>query len=145
MINKFDGDHRFLSNFYLVRIEYEGIVYPSTEHAYQAAKFLDKSIRENISRFEKPGKAKYYPRKNPDKIRPDWDKVKVSIMHDLLVKKFSIPFLRTMLYNTGEEPIVEGNTWHDNFWGNCTCEDCSGIYGENRLGRLLMIIRDRIE
>jgi len=38
MIDSFKGDFRFLSNFYPVNVDYEGIMYPTVEHAYVAAK-----------------------------------------------------------------------------------------------------------
>lgn len=37
--------------------------------------------------------------------------------------------------------IVEGNYWHDNYWGNCTCDKCKNIEGQNKLGKILMKIR----
>ena len=45
MINEFQGDYRFLSNFHPAEVEMDGIKYPSVEHAYQAAKSLDKDER----------------------------------------------------------------------------------------------------
>jgi len=50
MINEFQGQYRFLSNFWFLPngIEYEGKIYKTVEHAYQAAKFTDKKIREEI-------------------------------------------------------------------------------------------------
>ena len=38
--------------------------------------------------------------------------------------------------------LIEGNTWSDNFWGDCHCPKCRGIKGENNLGKLLMKIRE---
>ena len=45
MIDSFSGEYRFLSNFYQAEVEFEGMMYPSTEHAYQAAKTLDLKSR----------------------------------------------------------------------------------------------------
>ena len=42
---------------------------------------------------------------------------------------------------TGGAVLVEGNTWHDNYWGCCTCSRCAGRRGRNNLGRLLMKLR----
>jgi len=44
-INTFRGKYRFLSNFYYAEVNYEGIRYPTVEHAYQAAKTLSTDIR----------------------------------------------------------------------------------------------------
>lgn len=38
--------------------------------------------------------------------------------------------------------IEEIVSWHDNFWGNCTCVKCENIEGQNWLGKLLMKVRD---
>ena len=40
-IRIFRGKHYFLSNFYTAEVEYEGVIYRTLEHAYQAAKFFD--------------------------------------------------------------------------------------------------------
>jgi predicted NAD-dependent protein-ADP-ribosyltransferase YbiA (DUF1768 family) len=49
------------------------------------------------------------------------------------------------LLDTGDEELVEGTTWHDNIWGNCSCPKCKNIPGQNRLGKLLMQIREEIK
>ena len=75
-------------------------------------------------------------------MRPDWDARKLTIMHNLLVHKFEEnPDLVPKLLDTGGAVLVEGNTWHDNFWGSCICPRCSGERGRNHLGRLLMQLR----
>ena len=61
-------------------------------------------------------------------------------MEELLRLKFAQPYLRDLLIATGEQKLIEGNYWHDNFWGSCSCEKC-GDKGENHLGRLLMKLR----
>lgn len=53
MISEFKGESRFLSNFFAVPIMYEGVEYPSVEHAFQAAKSLDPEERIN------PGKGHF--------------------------------------------------------------------------------------
>ena len=60
-------------------------------------------------------------------------------------QKFNWPELRTKLLATGNRVLVEGNYWHDNFWGECTCEKCKATQkAENWLGKLLMERRDLI-
>lgn len=153
-ITRFDGDYRFLSNFYpytpkegleegrsAVKIEYEGLIYPSTEHAYQAAKTLDTEARVKIRDAAGAGLAKYLGRNV--EIRDDWEEVKVKIMFDLLKEKFKDPILRQKLLDTGGAHLIEGNWWHDIFWGVCYCNKCMGV-GKNKLGRSLMILRTMI-
>jgi hypothetical protein len=49
------------------------------------------------------------------------------------------------LLQTGKSVLVEGNDFHDNVWGNCTCPRCKDIEGENRLGRALMDLREEFQ
>lgn len=115
MINTFKGEYRWLSNFWPVAIPYEGILYTSVENAYQAAKTLDQTDREKISLLP-ANKAKSYGKKL--KIREDWDNVKLSIMRELVTIKFTTdPNLKKLLMDTHPQPLIEGNTWGDVFWG----------------------------
>lgn len=136
-IDKFVGEFRFLSNFYSSPIEYEGIVYPTVEHAYQAAKTENKDQREQIARAKTPGRAKCLGR--GVHIRHNWDSIKLDVMRELVLKKFKVhPNLRKKLLNTGDAGLVEGNTWNDQFWG---------VYkgkGKNWLGRILVETREKI-
>lgn len=135
-ITDFRGEYRWLSNFHLVDVTYEDEVYPSTEHAYQAAKTFLPAERRAIREAKTCGDAKRLGRKVS--MRPDWDEVKIDIMRDLLRQKFSKQELRAKLLETGAQHLVEGNTWGDRFWGVCDGE------GENHLGRLLMDVRSEI-
>jgi ribA/ribD-fused uncharacterized protein len=134
MINEFRGPTRWLSNFQSVEIEYEGITYPTTEHAYQAAKTLDPEERYIISKLPTPGAAKKQGRLLD--IRPDWDSIKFDVMLEITRKKFSNLELKAKLINTGDQELVEGNNWGDTYWGVC-----NGI-GQNNLGKILMTVRD---
>jgi ribA/ribD-fused uncharacterized protein len=141
MIPEFQGQYRFLSNFWRVSVEYESHWYRSTEAAYQAAKTLDLNQREEIRLAEKPGDAKRLGKKVT--LRPDWDQVKTDIMRNLLEQKFRQPDLKAKLLETGDEELVEGNKWHDNFFGICFCPKC-GNCGQNILGKLLMELREKL-
>lgn len=134
--------HTVFSNFSPARVTLDGIEYPTVEHAYQAAKTIDPTEREWVCVADRPGEAKRRGRKVT--MRADWEAVKVRVMRSLLEQKFSDPERRQMLLGTGTEELVEGNNWHDNFWGMCTCGGprCSAG-GQNMLGQLLMEIRDR--
>ena len=135
-IRRFFGEYRFLSNFYPVCINMDGIEYPSVEHAYQAAKTVDRRERVAIAKCATAGEAKKLGQKCA--IRPDWDAVKIEIMRGLLKKKFSYRRLKKALLDTGEAYLEEGNNWGDRFWGACN------DIGENHLGKLLMEIRDEL-
>lgn len=136
-ILRFEGTNRYLSNFWPCIIEYEGLVYPSTEHAYQAAKTIDMQLRLHIAGLDTPGKAKSAGKKLL--LRPDWDEVKLQVMYDVVLDKFMRhPNLAYLLLDTGRHLLVEGNTWNDTFWGECRGK------GANHLGKILMRIRREI-
>src|SRR5205807_5124608 len=86
-ITEFQGEYRFLSNFYPAEVVYEGITYPTVEHAYQSAKTLDMNQRRRIAALSAPAEAKTEGRKLP--LRPDWEQVKTQVMEDCIRYKFS--------------------------------------------------------
>jgi|SRR3989344_5420216 len=138
----FRGKHGFLSNFAACKILYNGIEYPTVEHAYQAVKSLDVNIRKYVANLPTPVDAKKYAHKM--QVRDDWPEIKASVMYQLLKLKFSQEIFKNKLLSTKNEIIVEGNTWHDTFWGCCYCEKHTEK-GENKLGKLLMQIRKEIQ
>ncbi len=139
MIGPFRGEYRFLSNFWPCRVEYEGVIYPSVEHAYQAAKTLDKSTRQRIGKAKTPGEAKRIGHRVP--ARPGWFWARPYVMRSLVEQKFRQDArLRQKLLDTGQEELIEWNTWHDQFWGRCACLAC-GEEGKNVLGEMLMDVR----
>ena len=140
-IDGFDGEYAFLSNFYPSPIRGDdGILYPTVEHFFQAMKTEDLDYRKRIAWAATPGQAKRMGRQL--QLRPDWEAVKEDYMRIALVKKFSNPELKAALIATGDADLIEGNTWHDNHWGDCRCENCCDKEGLNWLGRLLMIVRN---
>ena len=143
MINCFDGKWAFLSNFYWNEIEHEGIKYPTNEHFFQAMKTLDREERLQIAQSLTPGWAKRMGRQVA--LRPDWEDVKEDIMLEGLCLKFADEQLADWLLETGNAVLVEGTTWHDNEWGDCSCPKCRNIVGKNKLGKLLMQVRDMIK
>ena len=136
-IDKFDGVHNFLSNFYKSSrpIEHEGLYYVTVENAYQAAKTLDVEERKKFLYIEPYEAKKLGCNLN---LRQDWDKVKLDIMLLLLRQKFRQGPERYELLMTGDKTLIEGNYWGDQYWGVCKGE------GSNHLGRLLMEIREQI-
>jgi ribA/ribD-fused uncharacterized protein len=128
-ITEFQGEHRWLSNFWPVRIMFEGRVYPSVENAYQAAKFVE-FYRPRFQTVS-AGEAKRLARSLP--LRPDWKLSKLAVMKELLERKFpAYSTLAEKLLATGDSLLIEGNNWGDTFWGICRGR------GENHLGKLLM-------
>lgn len=137
-IDKFENEYAFLSNFYPCRIEIDGLIFDSTEAAFQASKsnFLDvrkKFVGLNASQAKKLGRQII--------LRDDWEDVKIEIMEKVLREKFSNknPELLKKLIDTGDNVLIEGNWWNDTFWGICR-----GV-GKNNLGKLLMKIREEFK
>ena len=136
-INGFHGEFRFLSNFAPVTVEYEGMSFPSVEHAYVAAKTTDLEKRREIQQVPTAGQVKRLGRRL--KVREDWEDIKVDVMRDLLIQKFSQEPYKTKLIQTRGYYLEETNTWGDTFWGVC-----EGV-GDNVLGWILMEIRGWLE
>ena len=136
MINRFDKEQAFLSNYYPQEIEFEGITYPTNEHFFQAMKTLDINQRRAIANASTPGLAKKMGRSVS--LRPDWEDIKDDVMLEGLYRKFTNDELAEWLLDTGDEELVEGNWWGDRYWGVC-----NGI-GQNKLGKLLMKVREEL-
>lgn len=137
MIDSFEGEYRFLSNFYSAPIKYHGMIYPSSEHLYQALKTLDLTDRTWIKNAETAGQAK--KRGKEVTLREDWDDIKDDVMRDILKLKFEQnPELAQKLIDTGDQELVEGNWWGDVEWGVC-----KGV-GKNKLGLLLQELRTKL-
>lgn len=137
-IERFAGDHAFLSNFHPAIVFFDGHMYPTVENAFQAAKCLHEEDRAQFATLA-PGQAKRLGRKV--EMRPDWNSARLDVMRDLVLQKFrNHAELQMKLLATGDADIIEGNQWHDTFWGVC-----DGI-GQNHLGKILMdtrrILRD---
>jgi len=136
IINSFRGKYRFLSNFH----ECEIGPFRSTEAAYQAFKSNDENVWKKFADLT-PFEAKKLG--NQLKLRSDWEEIKEETMYRLLLVKFASEELAKMLLDTGDSELIEGNTWHDSYWGNCICEKCGK--GQNMLGKLLMKIRSELK
>lgn len=135
-IESFTKENAFLSNFHPCPIEYQGTVYPTIEHAFQAAKTDSSEERERIQKALTPVDAKRRGRRVT--LREGWDMLRIDVMHELLRIKFSDRQMAGMLLETGNDKLVEGNWWNDRFWGVCKGK------GENNLGKLLMQVRDEL-
>ncbi len=140
-IAEFQNEYRFLSNFWPAEVIYEGITYPTAEHAYQATKTLDTNERKKIAALKTPAEAKHAGEALPQ--RPDWPDIKFKVMEDVVRYKFTHhDDLRQKLLATGDAILEEGNTWNDQIWG--VSPPNSG-QGENHLGKILMKIRDELK
>jgi hypothetical protein len=152
MVNRFSGKYSFLSNFYTCSVKYQGINYPSVEHFYVAMKSNDVQLvdgvhytsddfRKMISLVSSAGLVKKIG--SGINIRSDWKTEKISFMNFGIREKFKNVKLAEMLLSTGDSELIEGNYWHDCWWGKCDCERCLGK-GKNKLGIILMKVRKEL-
>ena len=140
MINQFKDEYRFLSNFFMTDVAYGGLIYPSSEHAYMAAKTTDPDLRWMIKNCATAADAKKAGRELP--LRAGWDSMKYEVMHEILWDKFNRnPIIRQKLIDTGDQQLVEGNWWGDKIWGVCLKTN----QGQNHLGKTLMAVRTRMQ
>ena len=149
-IDIFRGKYSFLSNFEshrgLIAIPFDSekiLFFPHVEGAYQAMKCLDP-----LDRLKFVGLSPSDSKKLGKQIlrRDDWQEIKFGVMKNCLAQKFANNSnFRVKLVATGDSGIVEGNFHHDNEWGDCYCDECDGIKGENHLGRLLMELREKLK
>ena len=143
IINRFDGAYDFLSNFAYSPITFKGKTWSTVEHIFQAAKTLDENMREQIRVTPTPEKARRMGKRVL--LRPDWERIKKEVMLKSIRLKFGQNSeLKEKLLNTKDAVLVEGNTWHDNIWGDCRCSKCLNIKGNNLLGQILMQVRKEL-
>lgn len=145
MIDDFSGEYAFLSNFAQIPAAFAGIVYPTAEHAFQAAKSTLPQYREKVLRAPTPGKAKLAGRSV--QLRENWDEIRFSVMAQVVADKFTRDaVVENLLLSTGHQVIVEGNRHHDNVWGDCKCgrPECRKT-GLNYLGVTLMSVRETLK
>lgn len=127
------------SNFSAFEVEWDGKSWPTSEHAYQAAKFGDKDIRKEIQITKSPYDAKELAKTYKDKKRSDWNDAKLDIMESIVRHKLSQhEYIKQKLIETGNEEIIEDSPT-DSFWGWGPEKD-----GENHLGKIWMRLREEI-
>ena len=139
VIDKFSGT--VFSNFHTwYDPHYEEV--QSVEHWFQAMKTND--FHEQRYVLAAPTARDAKRRGHEVKLREDWDEIKDQVMLVLLRVKFADPERRDKLLATGDAVLIEGNTWHDQHFGDCRCHAHKDIPGENILGKLLMQVREEL-
>ena len=144
----FRDEYGWASNFYLhAPFVFHGVTFKTSEHFYQMFKTDNMEWAARILNAPTPADARKLGKECP--ISPNWNKAKaITTMATGLELKFSHNkeiFLK--LLDTKNLILVEGNFWHDNFWGDCHCNNKNGKHpecltpGKNMLGKLLMNLR----
>ena len=152
IIDAFRNEYDFLSNFYISPLTWKGHKFSTSEHAYQWAKTDDPAEQKTVlvHVFETGGEMPTTPGQAKSAggavtLRPDWEETKLNIMYDILKAKFTQNWgILQKLLNTGDAELIEGNSWHDNWYGDCKCQGCKNIPGQNILGKILMRLRTEL-
>lgn len=125
------------SNFSRHGFELDGVYWTTSEHYFQAQKFVGTPHVDQIRAVKTPKDAAKMGRDRKRPLRPDWEQVKDDIMRKAVLRKFETHAeIRDILLSTNDQLIVE-NAPGDYYWG-CG-KDGSG---KNMLGQILMELRD---
>lgn len=132
-----DEHHGFLSNFASSPINLSGYVWPTSEHYYQAQKFVAPEVQAQIRQAATPDEAFRLSRIYEAQVKDDWMEVRTAVMRFIVFEKFrQNPRLAHLLVSTGDKVLKE-HSHKDDFWG-----DGGDGTGRNELGKILMEVRD---
>ena len=137
---KVNDDYGFMSNFAPYPSSDGSKIWPTSEHYFQAQKFLVPQIQEKIRQIASPMDAALEGRNRQNPLRPDWEEVKDEVMHQALRMKFrQNPDIAKELLATGDAIIIE-HTQNDAYWA-----DGGDGSGKNKLGLLIMQVREELK
>lgn len=133
-------EHGYMSNFARFPIALDGKLWPTSEHYYQAQKFTNLALQEQVRQAPNPKEAARIGRDINNPLRPDWDSIKDEVMRKVVLAKFEQHSdIRTKLISTGTSVLVERSDV-DWYWG-----DGADHTGKNMLGKILMEIRKHFQ
>jgi ribA/ribD-fused uncharacterized protein len=139
-ISFYEAEYYMFSNFASFAVKYNGLLFPISEHAYQAAKFEDKEVIDLIHSSLSAHDSKKVARAHKEKMNPAWDSIKVSVMEDIIRSKISMhPYIKEKLLETGDQEIIEDSP-KDSFSGRG-----QDFKGRNELGKVWMKIRAELQ
>lgn len=160
LVDVFDESHP-LSNCYPAQVVFEGVTFPSAEHAYQAMKFFDEDmagrgydgwsenqdILDAICVAETGPEAKDVARGFVDRAFMRDRQQKVAIITAVMRARFlQNDELRATLLGTGERTIYEEYPFSvgggEDFWGVRGFDGEKYVAGDNVIGNILMQLRD---
>lgn len=135
-----DNENYIFSNFSAFSVIWKGKLWPTSEQAYQAAKFSNVEIQEKIRNASNPIVAYQIAHDNKSYMDPAFNQIKIKVMKEILLEKISQHELIQMkLKDSGSRRIVK-NFKGDNYWGSGPDGK-----GENMLGKLWMEIRQELQ
>jgi len=125
------------SNFSAHGFMLDELYWATSEHYFQAQKFIDTPYLEKVRQTKTPKDAANMGRNRSLPLRADWEQVKDEVMRKAVLQKFRTHVdIREILLATGDKVLVE-NSPIDSYWG-CG-KDGSG---KNKLGQILMEVRE---
>jgi len=146
-IKEFKHEYFFLSNMFPCSVVYNGLKYLCAESAFQAAKF-DNLFHASTTKMRFANIDGYAARVLGKNLKlsaseiSKWNERRNTVMEEILRIKFAKGTeLANRLIDTADVHIIENNCWHDQYWGNCVCPRHEATPGKNKLGELLMKIR----
>ena len=130
------------TNFYPAPTTLDGKLWPTSEHYFQAQKFVSTPYMEIIRKLSTPREA-FQMAREPSVSqwkRKDWEDVKDDVMLKALRCKFTQHTdLGKKLVETHDKYLVE-HTANDSYWA-----DGGDGSGQNKLGKLLMQVRSELQ
>ncbi len=125
------------SNFSPHGFMLDDLYWATSEHYFQAQKFIGTPHLEKVRQMKTPKDAANLGRDRTLPLRADWNQVKDGVMHQAVLQKFRTHAdIREILLSTGDDLLVE-NSPIDYYWG-CGKDGT----GKNQLGQTLMAVRE---
>ena len=133
------GEYGYLATYSNYGFFKDGVFWKTSEHYYQAQKFMDSDTKIRIQNAETPKIASIIGRDRKLNLRSDWEEVKQDVMFDAVYYKFkqNRDILQKFL-DTGNARIVEA-TVKENYWGSGPNND-----GQNNYGKILIKVREKL-
>lgn len=133
------GEYGYLATYSNYGFFKDGVFWKTSEHYYQAQKFMDSDTKIRIQNAETPKIASIIGRDRKLNLRSDWEEVKQDVMFDAVYYKFkqNRDILQKFL-DTGNARIVEA-TVKENYWGCGPNND-----GQNNYGKILIKVREKL-
>lgn len=136
VVGFYEREFYTFSNFSSFAIEWKGVLWMTSEHAYQAAKFDSQEIQEEIRNARSAHDAKKVAEMHSAEKKKEWEEIKLKVMEDILRAKLAQhPYVKKKLLQTGDQQLVE-DSWRDAYWGWGPDKN-----GANHLGKLWMKLR----
>ena len=135
-------EYYVFDNFSSFQIEYDGYLWPTSEHAYQASMFKETfpAVFLKIKKARSAHDAYKLAKKHKVKVPKDWNTRMKTVMKDILRHKIDQhPYVLKKLLESGKREIIE-DSWRDSTWGWGEYKD-----GNNLLGKIWMELREEYQ